>query len=74
MSDAKNFASQVFQKSASSRSLTDPVPETEEPIEQEQLPTPQYMIDSLYYVLMERLDKIESLLSPQDKECKCQKK
>jgi tetrahydromethanopterin S-methyltransferase subunit G len=34
------------------------VPE-EEPAEQTELPTPQLMIDSLYQILMKRLDEIE---------------
>jgi hypothetical protein len=72
MSNSKNFATQIFQKSASSRSLTDPVPIEEEALEQPDLPTPQEMIDSLYLILMERLDKIESLLTKEG--CKCQKK
>lgn len=70
MSNSKNFASQIFQKSASSRSLTDPVPEQEDALEEE-LPTPQDMIDSLYRILMGRLDKIEELIQ---KDCQCQKK
>jgi hypothetical protein len=70
MSNSKNFASQIFQKSASSRSLTDPVPEQEEPLE-EDVPTPQEMIDSLYRILMQRLDKIESLIQ---EDCQCPKK
>jgi len=70
MPDPKNFATQFLTKPASSRSLTDPVPEIEEALE-ENIPTPQDMIDSLYQILMERLDKIEALLQG---DCKCQKK
>lgn len=70
MSNSKNFASQIFQKPSSSRSLTDPVPEIEEAVE-EDIPTPQEMIDSLYRIMMERFDKVEELLK---KDCKCQKK
>jgi hypothetical protein len=70
MSNSKNFANQIFTKSPSSRSLTDPVPEEEETLE-EDLPTPQDMIDSLYRILMGRLDKIEELIQ---KDCQCQKK
>jgi hypothetical protein len=70
MSNSKNFATQIFTKSASSRSLTDPVPEQEEALE-EDLPTPQEMIDSLYQILMQRLDKIEALI---EEDCKCPKK
>jgi hypothetical protein len=58
MADSKNFATQFLTKPASSRSLTDPVPE-EEPTEEAELPTPQLMIDSLYQILMKRLDEIE---------------
>jgi hypothetical protein len=58
MSDSKNFATQFLTKPASSRSLTDPVPEAE-PLEEAELPTPQVMIDSLYQILMKRLDEIE---------------
>jgi hypothetical protein len=72
MSNSKNFASQIFAKSSSSRSLTDPVPIEEEALEEPELPTPQEMIDSLYAILMQRLDKIESLLTKEG--CKCQKK
>jgi hypothetical protein len=71
MSNSKNFATQIFTKSASSRSLTDPVPEEEEALEEPELPTPQEMIDSLYTILMQRLDKIETLIQ---KDCQCQKK
>jgi hypothetical protein len=46
------------------------VPEEEETLE-EDLPTPQDMIDSLYRILMGRLDKIEELIQ---KDCQCQKK
>jgi hypothetical protein len=70
MSNSKNFATQIFTKSASSRSLTDPVPEQEEALE-EDLPTPQEMIDSLYQILMQRLDKIEALIQ---EDCQCPKK
>jgi hypothetical protein len=70
MSNSKNFANQIFQKPSSSRSLTDPVPEIEETLE-EDTPTPQVMIDSLYRILMERFDKIEELLK---EDCECQKK
>lgn len=69
MPDPKNFATQFLTKPASSRSLTDPVPE--EQLEEPKEPSAQEMIDSLYVILMERLDKIEALLQ---KECKCQKK
>jgi tetrahydromethanopterin S-methyltransferase subunit G len=31
----------------------------EEPVEEAELPTPQLMIDSLYQILMKRLDEIE---------------
>lgn len=58
MADPKNFATQFLTKPTSSRSLTDPVPE-EEPAEETELPTPQLMIDSLYQILMKRLDEIE---------------
>ena len=58
MADSKNFATQFLTKPASSRSLTDPVPEAE-PLEEAGLPTPQVMIDSLYQILMKRLDEIE---------------
>jgi hypothetical protein len=71
MSNSKNFATQIFQKSASSRSLTDPVPEEEETLEQPELPTPQEMIDSLYRIMTERFDKLEELVK---KDCQCQKK
>jgi tetrahydromethanopterin S-methyltransferase subunit G len=57
MADSKNFAPQFLTKPASSRSLTDPVPEEE--VEEAELPTPQLMIDSLYQILMKRLDEIE---------------
>jgi hypothetical protein len=57
MADSKNFATQFLTKPASSRSLTDPVPEEE--LEEAHLPTPQLMIDSLYQILMKRLDEIE---------------
>jgi hypothetical protein len=70
MSNSKNFATQFLTKSSSTRSLTDPVPEIEEPLE-EDVPTPQDMIDSLYRILMGRLDKIEELIQ---KDCQCQKK
>jgi hypothetical protein len=70
MSNSKNFATQFLTKSSSTRSLTDPVPEIEEPLEQD-VPTPQDMIDSLYQILMQRLDKIESLIQ---EDCQCQKK
>jgi hypothetical protein len=71
MPDSKNFATQIFTKSASSRSLTDPVPEPEPEVEEPELPSAQLMIDSLYQILMERLDKIEALIQ---KDCQCQKK
>jgi hypothetical protein len=58
MADSKNFATQFLTKPASSRSLTDPVPEAE-PLEEPDLPSPQLMIDSLYQILMKRLDEIE---------------
>lgn len=75
MSNSKNFATQFLTKSGSSRSLTDPVPIEEEPLEEVGLPTPQEMIDTLYHILMERLDKIEALLDKEPKkDCKCQKK
>jgi len=70
MSNSKNFATQFLTKSSSSRSLTDPVPEQEEPLE-EDVPTPQEMIDSLYRILMQRLDKIEAMLR---EDCQCPKK
>jgi hypothetical protein len=70
MADSKNFATQFLTKPASSRSLTDPVPEAE-PLEEAELPTPQLMIDSLYQIMMERFDKIEALIQ---KDCQCQKK
>jgi hypothetical protein len=57
MADPKNFATQFLTKPTSSRSLTDPVPE--EQSEEAELPTPQLMIDSLYQILMKRLDEIE---------------
>jgi hypothetical protein len=57
MADPKNFATQFLTKPTSSRSLTDPV--LEEEIKEEELPTPQLMIDSLYQILMKRLDEIE---------------
>jgi len=69
MPDSKNFATQIFTKSSSSRSLTDPVPE--EKSEEPELPSAQLMIDSLYQIMMERLDKIEALIQ---KDCQCQKK
>ena len=69
MPDQKNFATQFLGKSTSSRSLTDPVPE--EKLEEPELPSAQVMIDSLYQILMERLDKIEALIQ---KDCECQKK
>jgi hypothetical protein len=69
MSDSKNFAAQFLTKPASSRSLTDPVPE--EKLEEPDLPTPQLMIDSLYQIMMERFDKIEALIQ---KDFQCQKK
>ena len=58
MADSKNFATQFLTKPTSSRSLTDPVPE-EEIKEEPDLPSPQLMIDSLYQILMKRLDEIE---------------
>jgi hypothetical protein len=57
MGNPKNFATQILGKSSSSRSLTDPAPEPE--LEQEEMPAPQIMIDTLYRVLMTRLDAIE---------------
>jgi hypothetical protein len=57
MSDQKNFAPQFLTKSRSERSLTDPIPE--EKMEEPELPSPQLMIDSLYQILMKRLDEIE---------------
>ena len=69
MGNTKNFAPQFLQKSASERSLTDPVPE--EQLEEPNTPTPEVMIDALYNILMERLDKIEALIQ---KDCECQKK
>jgi hypothetical protein len=71
MPNPKNFATQIFQKPVSSRSLTDPVPEEEETLEEVDVPTAQDMIDSLYRIMMERFDKIEELLK---KDCQCQKK
>ena len=71
MPNPKNFATQIFQKPTSPRSLTDPVPEEEETLEEAELPTPQEMIDSLYQILMQRLDKIEALIQ---KDCECLKK
>ena len=71
MSNSKNFATQIFTKSASSRSLTDPVPEEEETLEQPDIPSPQEMIDSLYRIMTERFDKLEELVK---KDCQCQKK
>lgn len=70
MPDSKNFAAQILGKSTSSRSLTDPVPEPEEKIEEPELPSAQLMIDSLYQIMMERFDKLEALM----KDCQCQKK
>ena len=69
MPDPKNFATQFLTKPASSRSLTDPVPE--EQLEEPKEPSAQQMIDSLYVILMERFDKIEAMLQ---RDCKCQKK
>jgi FixJ family two-component response regulator len=71
MSNPKNFATQFLTKPTSSRSLTDPVPQEEETLEETDLPTPQEMIDSLYRIMTERFDKIEALIQ---KDCKCQKK
>jgi hypothetical protein len=59
MADSKNFATQFLTKPTSSRSLTDPVPEEEIKEEEPDLPSPQLMIDSLYQILMKRLDEIE---------------
>jgi len=70
MGNTKNFAPQFLQKSASERSLTDPVPE--EQLEEPNTPTPEVMIDALYNILMKRFDAIEELLNKE--ECKCQKK
>jgi hypothetical protein len=53
----ENFAAQFLQKAPSSRSLTDPVPEEE--LEEPDVPSAQLMIDSLYQILMKRLDEIE---------------
>jgi hypothetical protein len=53
----ENFAAQFLQKAPSSRSLTDPVPE--EKLEEPDVPSAQLMIDSLYQILMKRLDEIE---------------
>jgi hypothetical protein len=58
MSNPKNFAAQILTKSASSRSLTDPVPEPE--LEKDpNAPTPEIMIDALYNIMMQRFDEIE---------------
>ena len=58
MGNPKNFATQILGKSTSSRSLTDPEPEEPE-VEEQEMPAPQIMIDTLYRVLMTRLDAIE---------------
>jgi hypothetical protein len=47
------------------------VPEIEDTLEEADLPTPQEMIDSLYQILMQRLDKIEALIQ---EDCECPKK
>ena len=57
MGNSKNFATQFLGKPTSSRSLTDPAPEPE--LEEQEMPSPQIMIDTLYRVLMTRLDAIE---------------
>jgi hypothetical protein len=73
MANSKNFSPQILQKSTSSRSLADPVPEPEPERETDTtVPTPQEMIDSLYYILTQRLDHIEHLIEETD--CQCQKK
>lgn len=57
MANSKNFDPKISLKSTSERSISDPI--VEEEVKEEEAPTPQRMIDALYYVLMERLDIIE---------------
>lgn len=57
MANSKNFDPKISLKSTSERSISDPIVEPE--VKEEEAPTPQRMIDALYYVLMERLDNIE---------------
>lgn len=61
MSDLKNFSQQFLLGSRSSepRGIADVDPVVSEG---EELPSPQFMIDALYYALMERLDVIEAKL------------
>lgn len=56
MPTPKNFPAGFLQKPTSSRGIGD-APEPQ--IEETPLPSPQLMIDALYEVLMERLDRIE---------------
>lgn len=73
MGNSKNFATQILGKSTSSRSLTDPVPEEVlEEAPQDDFPPAQIMIDTLYNILMQRLDHIEHLVT--QSECACPKK
>lgn len=60
MSDPlKNFGGNFIKSSPSSRGIAD---EPSVPQEQEESPRAEEMIDALYYVLMERLDRIEKQL------------
>lgn len=56
MANAKNFLGDFSKKPTSGRSLTD------EPVQDPEQPSPEQMIDALYFVLMERLDRIEELI------------
>ena len=56
----KNFDGFIQNPAPSSRGIAD---EPSVPNRQEEGPTPQQMIDALYYVLTERLDRLESQLN-----------
>ena len=61
MSNSKKFSGEFLENPApSSRGIAD---EPSVPNRQEEGPTPQQMIDALYYVLTERLDRIEGQLN-----------
>jgi len=61
MSDFKNFSPEFIMgsRTSASRGITDEHVEVED---SEPVPSPQQMIDALYYALMERLDAIEAKL------------
>lgn len=60
MSDhLKNFGEKFIKSGPSSRGIADTTPVAQE---QEESPKAEEMIDALYYVLMERLDKIDAQL------------